>query len=213
MPFYTLKEIFVNPNGGDESGTPVSSAGDVNGDGFNDLIISASYADFNGNYSGQSYVIFGAATTLPNITLALNSTTVTENGSLNLLYTLTRTGDTTNALAVNFSVSGTALNITDYRQRGASSFNGTTGTSFFAANSSTAVLTIDPINDIYFSPETDKTVEIAIASGTGYTIGTAIPLTGTILNDDGDSGDNILNGSSGNDILNGFAGNDILLCR
>ena len=149
-------------------------------------------------------------TVLPLISLALNSTTVTENGSLNLLYTFTRTGDLSSPLTVNFGAAGTALNITDYRQRGASSFNGITGTIVFAANSSTAVLTIDPTGDKTFIPEPDKTVEIAIAAGTGYTISTATPLTGTILNDDGDAGNNYLIGSSGNDTLNGGAGDDTM---
>ncbi|MEK6790012.1 MAG: integrin alpha, partial [Pseudomonadota bacterium] len=45
----------------DLSGNSVSSAGDVNGDGFDDLIVGARYADANGNAdSGASYVVFGA---------------------------------------------------------------------------------------------------------------------------------------------------------
>jgi hypothetical protein len=44
------------------SGWSVSSAGDVNGDGFADLIVGAPYADANGVNSGVSYVIFGHAT-------------------------------------------------------------------------------------------------------------------------------------------------------
>jgi len=44
----------------DSSGRSVSSAGDVNGDGIDDLIIGASAADPNGSYSGQSYVVFGS---------------------------------------------------------------------------------------------------------------------------------------------------------
>ncbi|MBP6366118.1 MAG: FG-GAP repeat protein [Nitrosomonas sp.] len=45
---------------GDDSGRSVSSAGDVNGDGFDDLIVGASSADLNGNdSSGSSYIIFG----------------------------------------------------------------------------------------------------------------------------------------------------------
>ncbi|MEE9345417.1 MAG: hypothetical protein V3U88_07395, partial [Methylococcales bacterium] len=45
----------------DETGHPVSTAGDVNGDGVDDLIIGADNADTNGDYSGASYVVFGAS--------------------------------------------------------------------------------------------------------------------------------------------------------
>ena len=43
----------------DRAGQSVASAGDVNGDGFADLIIGANGADPNGNFSGASYVVFG----------------------------------------------------------------------------------------------------------------------------------------------------------
>lgn len=44
----------------DISGRSVSGAGDVNGDGIDDIIIGASSADPNGNNSGESYVVFGS---------------------------------------------------------------------------------------------------------------------------------------------------------
>lgn len=44
---------------GDQSGVAVSSAGDFNDDGINDLLIGSHLADPNGSASGQSYVIFG----------------------------------------------------------------------------------------------------------------------------------------------------------
>jgi hypothetical protein len=46
---------------GDFSGYSVASAGDVNGDGFADVIVGASRADPHGSYSGSSYVVFGKA--------------------------------------------------------------------------------------------------------------------------------------------------------
>ncbi|QHG20453.1 tandem-95 repeat protein (plasmid) [Nostoc sp. ATCC 53789] len=46
----------------DFSGNPVRSAGDINGDGFDDLIIGARGADPNGQeFAGESYVIFGSS--------------------------------------------------------------------------------------------------------------------------------------------------------
>ncbi len=44
---------------GDRSGVSVSSAGDVNGDNFDDLIIGAYTADEHGTNTGECYVIFG----------------------------------------------------------------------------------------------------------------------------------------------------------
>ena len=49
----------------DWSGYSVSSAGDVNGDGLDDLIVGARGADSAGyakSYAGESYVIFGTTT-------------------------------------------------------------------------------------------------------------------------------------------------------
>ncbi|MFT5423722.1 MAG: hypothetical protein ACI89L_001510 [Phycisphaerales bacterium] len=52
-------------NGGrseDQSGSSASSAGDVNGDGFDDLVIGAPLADPNGmNEAGEGYVVFGGS--------------------------------------------------------------------------------------------------------------------------------------------------------
>ena len=46
---------------GDNADFSVSSAGDVNGDGFDDLIVGAYSGDDGGASAGEAYVIFGTA--------------------------------------------------------------------------------------------------------------------------------------------------------
>ncbi len=57
-------------NGYDRAGFSVSRAGDVNGDGKDDLIIGADLVDSNGNDSGRSYVIYGGSVTTPTLNLS-----------------------------------------------------------------------------------------------------------------------------------------------
>jgi hypothetical protein len=56
--------VILGQNGDDQSGRSVASAGDVNGDGLDDLIIGAEFADAAGNAkssAGDTYVVFGQA--------------------------------------------------------------------------------------------------------------------------------------------------------
>jgi Ca2+-binding RTX toxin-like protein len=71
----------INPR--DFSGSSLSNAGDINGDGIDDIIIGAESARPNGSESGQSYVIFGGST-------------VGASGSINLSSL-----DGTNGLVLN----------------------------------------------------------------------------------------------------------------
>ncbi|CAB5495011.1 FG-GAP-like repeat-containing protein [Bathymodiolus thermophilus thioautotrophic gill symbiont] len=48
--------VINGENAGDNSGNSVSSVGDVNGDGLDDLIVSTNLGD---TYTGKSYVVFG----------------------------------------------------------------------------------------------------------------------------------------------------------
>ena len=65
-----------------QSGYAVSGAGDVNGDGYDDLIIGAPYADTNGSDSGTVFVIFGSAenTSVELSDLIIDGDTTPENG-------------------------------------------------------------------------------------------------------------------------------------
>ena len=124
-----------------------------------------------------TYFSYVSNVTLPTITLAVSPTSVLEDGATNLVYTFTRTGITTDALTVNYDITGTA-DSTDYT--GATPGTGKTIT--FAANSATATLTIDPTADTIV--EANETVDLTLVAGTGYTLGTTTAVTGTITNDD-----------------------------
>jgi len=52
---------FWGEDAGDNSGLSVASAGDVNGDGYDDFLIGAAYSDDGGDWAGQTYLILGNA--------------------------------------------------------------------------------------------------------------------------------------------------------
>lgn len=115
----------------------------------------------------------------PVITLALSPAAVTEDGASNLIYTFSRTGATTAALSINYTVAGTATLGSDYT---GIATTGTTKTVTFAAGSATGIVTVDPAADSTI--ESDETVALTLAAGSGYSIGTTTAVTGTIINDD-----------------------------
>ncbi|NCR56222.1 MAG: calcium-binding protein, partial [Microcystis aeruginosa L211-07] len=123
-----------------------------------------------------SYFSYVSSPTLPSITLAVSPASVTEDGTTNLIYTFTRSGVTTNSLTVNYTLGGTGTLNTDYTR------TGTTNTVTFVAGSSTATVTVDPTADTIV--ESNETVILTLAAGTGYTVGTTNAATGTITNDD-----------------------------
>jgi hypothetical protein len=133
----------------------------------------------------SSYFNYVSTVTLPTITLALATASVSEDGTPNLVYTFTRTGSITNSLVVNYGVTGTATLNTDYSQSGATSFTATTGSITFAPGSNTATLTLNPTADNII--EANETISLTLTNGTGYNVGTSSPVIGTITNDDTNS--------------------------
>lgn len=153
-----------------------------------------------------SGTITSAATPSPNpsptplITLALAPSSVSEDGSSNLVFTFTRSLVTADPLSVNFTVSGAASNGSDYTGLLAGSSQSVT----FAANAATASVVINPTADT--TVEADETVSLLLALGTDYTIGIPDAVTGTISNDDSIAAPLVF--STQADILTGTTGTD-----
>jgi hypothetical protein len=117
---------------------------------------------------------YGATRALQAVTVAVSPGSVNEDGAPNLVFTFTRNA-TVGALAVNYSIGGTATNGTDYATI-ASPVN-------FADGAATATVTVNPTTDA--TSEDNETVILTVAAGTGYTVGSPSVATGTITNDDG----------------------------
>ena len=91
------------------------------------ITATASYTDLLGtpeSVESVNSVTFGAVIALPQVGINVSPASVNESGSTNLVYTFTRTGDTSASLTVNFSVSGTA-SASDYTSSLDLNLNGT----------------------------------------------------------------------------------------
>jgi len=111
---------------------------------------------------------------LPTVTVARTPASVLEDGAPTMAFTFTRTGSTAAALVVNYAISGTAVNGTDYVTIPSSVT--------IPIASATATVVVDPTTDS--TVEADETVILSIASDAAYTVGAPSTATGVITDDD-----------------------------
>ncbi|WP_287731838.1 zinc-dependent metalloprotease family protein [Microcystis sp. M136S2] len=163
--------------------------GDPLGTGYTDYGSLGQYA-ITGSISSGTKSISIAKTTDGN-----------EAGSVSSVFTLTRAGDLSSALTVNYTLGGTATPGVDY--------TGTTPSSVtFAALSPTATITLPTKDDLLSDP--GETITTTITAPVGYTISGSCTATATILDNDGDAANNNLVGTSFADALAGVGGNDTI---
>ncbi len=193
----------------DRSGLSVSSAGDVNGDGIDDIIIGALGADPNGNHgAGESYVVFGNA-----------APTITSSDVANVLENQT------------FAIDVNASDNADDEGAGLTySLSGGVDAELFSIDSATGVVTFAAAPDFETPADADLNndyeIEVTVTDS-GTQVGTfsdvqnititvtdvtALNLTGSTINDtlDGSTEEDTLFGNAGRDILNGGEGADTL---
>ncbi len=133
-----------------------------------------------------------------------------NSGSTAYSYTVTRAGDPTTAVSVNYAVTGSGANAAN-----AADFTGgalPTGVVNFAAGETSQTITVNVAGDTVLENDEGFTVTLSGATGgAGITTATA---TGVIQNDEsgsiGDAGANTLTGGSGPDSLSGLGGDDSL---
>ena len=107
---------------------------------------------------------------LPTVTIAATTPDASEQGPVAGQFTVTRAGDTTDPLTVNYAISGTAGNTADY----STIANSIT----IPAGASAAAITITPIPDAV--AEGDETAVLTLSGDPAYTVGAAASATVTI---------------------------------
>ncbi|WP_221894038.1 Calx-beta domain-containing protein [Bathymodiolus japonicus methanotrophic gill symbiont] len=142
--------------------TSLSSVSMIFSDSQKDIyIISFTVTDKNGiSDTVETLQSVDAVQTLPEISVAATDAKASEDGDTGK-FTLTRTGDLSVALTVNFAISGSATSGVDYKSLGSSAT--------FAAGQSTKVGTVTPISDT--EVEGSETVTLTLIENTGYTVG------------------------------------------
>ena len=176
-------------NGTEHSGSNVN----VNTSLFADCLLDANYElatgspcinagaasiSFNGHqvlappYSGTAPDLGarerGTVSGLPTVTVVATDASAAEGGGNPGTFTVSRTGSTTGALAVNYQVGGTAAPGQDY--------TALSGSVTIASGAASAPINVTPIDDAL--SEGSETVMVTLSSSSAYSVGS--PSSGTV---------------------------------
>lgn len=137
------------------------------------FIFSLSYISYANN-STKDIPIFNNI--MSEVSVSANPSSVVEDGISQFFYTITRNCCTEEDLTVNFSLSGTAINGTDYEVTSPST------SITIPAGATSAEVLINPTTDVLV--EGDETIILTIESGTGYTPSATNNSATTTIEDD-----------------------------
>jgi len=111
---------------------------------------------------------------LPTVTVVANAAGASESGPDSGRFIVNRSGDTTTALTVTYSLGGSAVNGSDYSTL--------SGSATILAGSSSVKVTVSPIDDN--AVEGNETVVLTVSSNSAYTVGSPYSATVTIADND-----------------------------
>ena len=118
---------------------------------------------------------------VPRVSVAASDASASEAAGNPGSFTVTRSGPTDDALVVNLSLGGSAVNGTDY---------GILGTSVtIPAGAASATVPVQPVDDSATEPT--ETVTLGVAPGTGYTVGSPATANVSIADNDAAPGTTI----------------------
>jgi len=127
-----------------------------------------------GTPSSATVTIVSDDILLPTVTVTATDSTASEVGPTTGQFLVARAGETTAALAVHYTLSGSATPESDHAAL--------PGVVTIGAGAGTATITVTPVDDAVV--EADETVTLTIHADDGYTIGTPASATVTIVSDD-----------------------------
>ncbi len=214
----------------DYAGSSVSNAGDINGDGFADIIIGSPGSNPNGKNSGETYLIYGGSKSIHAQELIgsqLNDTILGYESEHNIIDAQNG-NDTIQGGTKADSLTGGAGNDKIYAKSGNDILIGDSGDDYLAGGkgidtmfggSGNDAFVVDDINDVIYDDEGYDTVKTSI----DYTL--SDNLEKVILLEDavnavgnnydnwmvGNSQDNYIQAKNGNNYLEGFGGNDSMI--
>ena len=121
---------------------------------------------------------------LAEVSITASDPTAAEEGTATGQFTVTRTGDTANDLAVYYSAGGTADFYMEPDYSGLPNFDGMMGEGWVTipAGYASTTITVTPIDDAIV--ESNETVTVTLSSDAGYAMGTPTSASVTITDDD-----------------------------
>ena len=157
--------------------------------------LDATFLDNNGVARDTFQIVkTQSGSTLPQVSVVASEPTASEDGSARGQFTVSRTGDTADALTVNFATSGTATAGVDYVGLGSDVA--------IAAGRASATIDVEPLDDSLV--EDDELVILTLSADPTYTVGTPGAATVTVVSDDTGPPSGVLLMSTGFDTFAGW---------